>query len=78
MYMTYRYVYRQFQARLAQSVERQALNLVVEGSSPSVGDSFCAFFFFSFVICVEMVLNIRILKFLRGKGDEALEKDKLK
>ena len=28
-----------FQARLAQSVERQALNLVVEGSSPSVGDS---------------------------------------
>ena len=28
------------QARLAQSVERQALNLVVEGSSPSVGDSF--------------------------------------
>ena len=24
-------------ARLAQSVERQALNLVVEGSSPSVG-----------------------------------------
>ena len=25
-------------ARLAQSVERQALNLVVEGSSPSVGD----------------------------------------
>ena len=28
------------QARLAQSVERQALNLVVEGSSPSVGDFF--------------------------------------
>ena len=31
------------QARLAQSVERQALNLVVGGSSPPVGDSF--FFF---------------------------------
>ena len=29
------------QARLAQSVERQALNLVVGGSSPPVGDSFC-------------------------------------
>ena len=27
-------------ARLAQSVERQALNLVVGGSSPPVGDSF--------------------------------------
>ena len=32
------------EARLAQSVERQALNLVVEGSSPSVGD--CLFFVF--------------------------------
>ena len=31
------------QARLAQSVERQALNLVVGGSSPPVGGSF--FFF---------------------------------
>ena len=30
-----------YQARLAQSVERQALNLVVGGSSPPVGDSFC-------------------------------------
>ena len=30
-------------ARLAQSVERQALNLVVEGSSPSVGDFFILF-----------------------------------
>ena len=28
------------EARLAQSVERQTLNLVVEGSSPSVGASF--------------------------------------
>ena len=28
-----------YQARLAQSVERQALNLVVGGSSPPVGDS---------------------------------------
>ena len=32
------------QARLAQSVERQALNLVVGGSSPPVGDSFGFFF----------------------------------
>lgn len=31
------------EARLAQSVERQALNLVVEGSSPSVGDFFILF-----------------------------------
>ena len=31
------------QARLAQSVERQALNLVVGGSSPPVGASFCLF-----------------------------------
>ena len=31
------------QARLAQSVERQALNLVVGGSSPPVGDSFFLF-----------------------------------
>ena len=29
-----------YEARLAQSVERQALNLVVEGSSPSVGELF--------------------------------------
>ena len=33
------------QARLAQSVERQALNLVVGGSSPPVGDSFFPFLF---------------------------------
>ena len=32
------------QARLAQSVERQALNLVVGGSSPPVGASFCVLF----------------------------------
>ena len=32
------------QARLAQSVERQALNLVVGGSSPPVGDSFITHF----------------------------------
>ena len=28
-------------ARLAQSVERKALNLVVVGSSPTVGDAYC-------------------------------------
>ena len=33
-------------ARLAQSVERQALNLVVGGSSPPVGAFFCLFSFF--------------------------------
>ena len=32
--------YTNGEARLAQSVERQTLNLVVEGSSPSVGASF--------------------------------------
>ena len=39
-------------ARLAQSVERQALNLVVGGSSPPVGASFHFFIslFFSFLI----------------------------
>ena len=36
------------QARLAQSVERQALNLVVGGSSPPVGDSFFSFGIHSF------------------------------
>ena len=30
-------------AGLAQSVERRTLNPVVEGSSPSVGASFCSF-----------------------------------
>ena len=34
-----------YQARLAQSVERQALNLVVGGSSPPVGDSFDSYLF---------------------------------
>ncbi|CAI5713765.1 unnamed protein product [Peronospora destructor] len=29
------------EARLAQSVERKTLNLVVVGSSPTVGDRFC-------------------------------------
>jgi hypothetical protein len=33
------------QARLAQSVERKALNLVVVGSSPTVGDLFFWFFY---------------------------------
>ena len=32
------------QARLAQSVERKALNLVVVGSSPTVGDHFLFIF----------------------------------
>jgi hypothetical protein len=34
------WLYQCRKARLAQSVERQTLNLVVEGSSPSVGASF--------------------------------------
>ena len=34
-------------ARLAQSVERQTLNLVVEGSSPSVGASFVKIYYLS-------------------------------
>ena len=34
-----------WKARLAQSVERQTLNLVVEGSSPSVGASFLILLF---------------------------------
>ena len=38
------------QARLAQSVERQALNLVVGGSSPPVGDSFFSFYWCECVV----------------------------
>ena len=34
--------YIETSARLAQMVEHQTLNLVVEGSSPSLGVSFCA------------------------------------
>ena len=33
----------EYEARLAQSVERKTLNLVVVGSSPTVGDCFCHF-----------------------------------
>ena len=41
------------QARLAQLVERKALNLVVVGSSPTVGDHF--FFLRAFLFELEMV-----------------------
>ena len=34
---------RGYEARLAQSVERKTLNLVVVGSSPTVGVRFCLF-----------------------------------
>ena len=37
-------------ARLAQSVERLALNQVVVGSSPTVGDPFCNFVFYKQLI----------------------------
>ena len=40
-------------ARLAQSVERQTLNLVVVGSSPTVGDHF--FLIFLFFKIVKMI-----------------------
>jgi hypothetical protein len=43
------------QARLAQSVEHQTLNLVVEGSSPSLGDS-------SFAVSI---LRFRFLQYQR-------------
>ena len=49
------------QARLAQSVERQALNLVVEGSSPSVGDSFSQFLFSHHFHIFKMVFLSRFL-----------------
>ena len=46
-------------ARLAQSVERQALNLVVGGSSPPVGDLFLfisfSFFFHIIYFCMKSV-----------------------
>ena len=41
------------EARLAQSVERKALNLVVVGSSPTVG-VFLFFFFFAFALLISV------------------------
>ena len=38
-------------ARLAQLVERKALNLVVVGSSPTVGARFFLLVFLVFIIC---------------------------
>ena len=46
------------QARLAQSVERQALNLVVGGSSPPVGDSF--FFFLGFLLSISYWVSCNV------------------
>ncbi len=47
-------------AGLAQSVERQALNLMVEGSSPSVGDIFFNIYFSIkyFILLQYLMLNI--------------------
>ena len=39
-------------ARLAESVERKALNLVVVGSSPTVGVASIYFFVFVLVVCL--------------------------
>ena len=52
MYFIRYLVFPFIEARLAQSVERQALNLVVEGSSPSVGASFYSLFLFPRVIAL--------------------------
>ena len=55
------YVRLNLKARLAQSVERQALNLVVEGSSPSVGASFSFHFYRSsslFHCCILSMIAI--------------------
>ncbi len=41
-------------ARLAQSVERKALNLVVVGSSPTVGDSQVFFYIKWYILDVQM------------------------
>jgi hypothetical protein len=46
---------KQPKARLAQSVERKALNLVVVGSSPTVGD-------------IAFLLNLVMLSFLAKSG----------
>ena len=48
----------QKQARLAQSVERLALNQVVVGSSPTVGASFCSLTF------PNKILRTRAIRFL--------------
>jgi hypothetical protein len=55
------------QARLAQSVERQTLNLVVVGSSPTVGgfpffwEEFLFFFCFSFFLLLVVVVVVSLL-----------------
>ena len=51
-------------ARLAQSVERKALNLVVVGSSPTVGVFFCHFLPFPGPIRPETDLILLLLQFL--------------
>ena len=45
-------------SRLAQLVERKTLNLVVEGSSPSVGVPFCFYFISNFIF-------VRVLELVR-------------
>ena len=52
-------------ARLAQSVERKALNLVVVGSSPTVGILYFLLLLFSFMVCIlapTVSLLIHLLK----------------
>ena len=51
-------------ARLAQSVERKTLNLVVVGSSPTVGDYFLIRFgFVNLIFCFLVSLNHFSMKF---------------
>ena len=51
-----------WKARLAQSVERQTLNLVVEGSSPSVGASFLLLLFYTLYLNVNELIAGPITK----------------
>ena len=53
---------RQQEARLAQSVEHQTLNLVVVGSSPTLGDSFFCFLAFAGLLkgCFSSYAQVRL------------------
>ena len=56
-----------WQARLAQSVERKALNLVVVGSNPTVGDS--SIFIFSEKPFLNQNFFLKLLKVTRVVDD---------
>ena len=56
--------YNKIQARLAQSVERQALNLVVGGSSPPVGAFLFFFLYYFFFLTFSILFILSFYSFL--------------